>query len=129
MHIGKVNILGTSGGAWIAVNTALKRPDLTEKVIADSFDGRTLHETFAEDLLKERRAAMQDPSARQFYQWCQGEDWESIVELNTQALVKCAADRVPLSACPLRSCRFPSFSLEAERTLCAAGIWKRSTLR
>lgn len=54
MHIGKVNILGTSGGAWIAVNTALKRPDLTEKVIADSFDGRTLHETFAEDLLKER---------------------------------------------------------------------------
>lgn len=77
MHIGKVNILGTSGGAWIAVNTALKRPDLTEKVIADSFDGRTLHETFAEDLLKERRAAMQDPSARQFYQWCQGEDWES----------------------------------------------------
>ena len=77
MHIGKVNILGTSGGAWIAANTALKRPDLTEKVIADSFDGRTLHETFAEDLLKERRAAMQDPSARQFYQWCQGEDWES----------------------------------------------------
>lgn len=26
------------------------------------------------------------------------------------------------SACPLRSCRFPSFSWEAERTLCAAGI-------
>lgn len=58
-------------------DTALKRPDLTEKVIADSFDGRTLHETFAEDLLKERRTAMQDPSARQFYQWCQGEDWGS----------------------------------------------------
>lgn len=107
LHIGKVNLLGTSGGAWVAVNTALKRPDLTEKVIADSFDGRTLHETFAEDLLKERRAAMQDLSARQFYQWCQGEDWESIVELNTQALVKCAADRVPLFCMPLEKLQVP----------------------
>ena len=43
-HLGleKVNLLGTSGGAWVAVNTALERPDLIAKVVADSFDGRTL---------------------------------------------------------------------------------------
>ena len=43
LQLKKVNLLGTSGGAWVAVNTALERPDLIEKVIADSFDGRTLH--------------------------------------------------------------------------------------
>lgn len=32
----KVNLIGTSGGAWVAVNTALERPDLIDKVIADS---------------------------------------------------------------------------------------------
>ena len=33
LKIEKVNLLGTSGGAWVAVNTALKRPDLIDKVI------------------------------------------------------------------------------------------------
>lgn len=28
LKIEKANLLGTSGGAWVAVNTALKRPDL-----------------------------------------------------------------------------------------------------
>ena len=53
LEIEKVNLLGTSGGAWVAINTALKRPDLIDKVIADSFDGRTLHENFAENLLQD----------------------------------------------------------------------------
>ena len=48
LKIEKVNLLGTSGGAWVAVNTALKRPDLIDKVIADSFDGRTLNEDLNE---------------------------------------------------------------------------------
>ena len=78
LGIEKVNLLGTSGGAWVAVNTALERPDLIGKVIADSFDGRTLHETFAENLLKEREYAKQDNQSRQFYEWCQGEDWGSL---------------------------------------------------
>ncbi|WP_205148182.1 alpha/beta fold hydrolase [Faecalicatena contorta] len=54
MKLEKVNLLGISGGAWVAVNTALKRPDLIDKVVADSFDGRTLHGGFAENLMKER---------------------------------------------------------------------------
>ena len=90
LKIEKVNLAGTSGGAWVAVNTALKRPDLIDKVIADSFDGRTLHENFAEHLFQEREFAKHDIYAKQFYEWCQGEDWETVVELNTQALTKCA---------------------------------------
>ena len=107
LRLGKVNLLGTSGGAWVAINTALKRPDLIEKVVADSFDGRTLHENFAEDLLQERAFAKHDIHARQFYEWCQGEDWETVVDLNTQTLTKCAADQIPLFCKPLRTLSVP----------------------
>ena len=34
LKIEKVNLLGTSGGAWVAINTALKRPDLIDRVVA-----------------------------------------------------------------------------------------------
>lgn len=65
LNIRNVNLLGTSGGAWAAVNAALARPDLIHKVIADSFDGRTLAPDFAENLLEERTYAKQDTFANQ----------------------------------------------------------------
>lgn len=80
-HLGleKVNLLGTSGGAWVAVNTALERPDLIAKVVADSFDGRLLNRNFADNLPKERKYAKHDTYAKQFYEWCQGEDWKHFI--------------------------------------------------
>ena len=69
-------LLGTSGGAWAAMNAALLAPDEVGAVVADSFDGRTLHPGFAQDLTVERAKAKQDPAARGFYEWCQGPDWE-----------------------------------------------------
>ena len=46
LQYGKVDLVGTSGGAWVAVNVALERPDLVGRIVADSFDGRTLAEYF-----------------------------------------------------------------------------------
>jgi|UniRef100_UPI0035223757 pimeloyl-ACP methyl ester carboxylesterase len=108
-HLGleKVNLLGTSGGAWVAVNTALERPDLIAKVVADSFDGRTLNHNFADNLLKEREYAKHDTYAKQFYEWCQGEDWETVVDLNTQALTECAEKNLPLFSKPLETLNNP----------------------
>ena len=34
LKIQKANLIGTSGGAWVAINTALKRPDLIDRVVA-----------------------------------------------------------------------------------------------
>lgn len=107
LKLDKVNFLGTSGGAWVSINTALERPDLIEKVIADSFDGRTLHQNFAENLLKEREYAKHDTFAKQFYEWCQGEDWEKVVDLNTQALVECAEKKIPLFSKSLKNLTTP----------------------
>lgn len=107
LQLAQVHLLGTSGGAWVAINTALKRPDLISKVVADSFDGRSLHENFANNLLQEREMAKHDLYARQFYEWCQGDDWETVVDLNTQALLQCATDRISLFCQPLETLGVP----------------------
>lgn len=107
LKFGKVNLVGTSGGAWAAVNAALERPDLVDKVVADSFDGRTLADDFVKNLLQERADAKMNEMGTAFYQWCQGEDWERIVDLDTKALVRCANEKIPLFTKPLSSLKTP----------------------
>lgn len=96
LNCGKVNLVGTSGGAWAAVNAALERPDLLCTVIADSFDGRTLNDNFSDNLLFGRKAAKANLQSRQFYEQCQGADWEKVVDLDTKALLQFAKEKRPL---------------------------------
>lgn len=107
LQYGKVNLVGTSGGAWVAVNAALERPDLVDRIVADSFDGRTLAGDFADNLMKERSAAKKDEQAAGFYEWCQGEDWEEVVDKNTDALLRCAKEGRPLFRRPLEQLKNP----------------------
>lgn len=107
LNCGKVHLVGTSGGAWAAVNAALERPDLMGAVIADSFDGRTLNEHFSAHLLSERTKAKNDLRSRQFYEWCQGKDWEKIVDLDTEALLQCAGEKRPLFHKSLKDLKVP----------------------
>ncbi len=72
LDIGKVNLVGTSGGAWAAVNAALEQPYLVDKVVADSFDGRTLADDFSENLLKERAEAKKDEMGEHFTSGARG---------------------------------------------------------
>lgn len=114
LNLGKVNLVGTSGGAWVAINAALERPDLVEKVVADSFDGRTLGDDFSENLLQERSNAKKDEMGIGFYQWCQGEDWERVVDLDTDACIRCARERLPLFIKPLGELRTPLLLMGSE---------------
>ncbi|WP_343208875.1 alpha/beta hydrolase [Anaerolentibacter hominis] len=119
LDCGKAGLVGTSGGAWSAVNTALERPDLVKKVVADSFDGRTLAEDFSANLLEERASAKRNDFSRQFYEWCQGEDWETVVDLNTKALTECAENKLPLFHKPLETLKVPIlFTGSVEDTMC-----------
>lgn len=114
LNLGKVNLVGTSGGAWVAVNAALERPDLVDKVVADSFDGRTLADDFSENLIQERTNAGKDEMGVMFYKWCQGEDWERIVDMDTRALLQCAAEKLPLFNKPLESLQVPLLLMGSE---------------
>ena len=107
LRCGRAFLVGTSGGAWAAVNGALERPDLFRAVIADSFDGRALHEDFAHCLKVERAAAKADPQARQFYEWCQGDDWEMVVDLDTEALVNYEKKHVRIFRAPIETIQVP----------------------
>ena len=107
LQCGKVSLIGTSGGAWAAINAALERPDLFYRVIADSFDGRTLNDKFSDNLSSERKMAKANLQARQFYEWCQGTDWETVVDLDTEALLKCAKENRPLFHKSLEEMKIP----------------------
>lgn len=114
LQYGKVSLVGTSGGAWVAINAALKRPDLIDRVVADSFDGRTLAEDFAENLIKERAEASKDEQAVEFFEWCHGKDWKKVVDLNTESLIQCAEEKRPLFWKPLKELKTPLFLMGSE---------------
>ena len=115
LNCGKVNLIGTSGGAWVAVNAALERPDLIHAIIADSFDGRTLNDDFSDNLLLERTMAKNNLQSRQFYEWCQGEDWEQVVDLHTEALLLCAKEKRPLFHKSLNELQVPTLLVGSKK--------------
>ena len=101
LELEEVSLIGTSGGAWVAMNAAMMMKGRVSSLIADSFDGRTLNNNFSSNLIKERESAMKDEDARGFYEWCLGSDWEDIVRKDTEALLECAASGVSLFVSPL----------------------------
>lgn len=72
LNLEKVNLVGTSEGDWAAINAALEYPELVDKVVADSFDGRTLTDDFSGKLIQELITVREDEMAVEFYRWCKG---------------------------------------------------------
>ena len=66
------------------------------------------NEHFSDKLLSERIKSKNDLQARQFYQWCQGKDWEKIVDLDTEALLQCAREKRPLFHKSLKDLKVPA---------------------
>lgn len=83
----KVNIIGTSGGALAALNIALERPELVNKLIADSFEGERADAKLTQMLSIGREASKQDKGARMFYEMMNGADWEDVLDADTRAVV------------------------------------------
>ena len=46
-----VNLIGSSGGALVAINVALETPELVDKVIADSFEGEMSLKEFTKNVI------------------------------------------------------------------------------
>ena len=87
-----VNIIGSSGGAMVAINVALEAPELVDRVIADSFEGEKASDKFTAGLLADRANAKDNPGARGFYEYMHGADWESVVDNDTSAIMRHAAE-------------------------------------
>lgn len=86
-HYSNVNIIGSSGGALVAINTALEAPNLVNKVIADSFEGEEPLNAFTENVKKDREFSKHDENAKMFYINMHGSDWEQVVDNDTNAII------------------------------------------
>lgn len=87
-HYSNVNIIGSSGGALVAINVALEAPDLVNKVIADSFEGEKPLKSFTENIKKDRELSKHDENAKMFYAYMHGSDWEQVVDNDTNAIIQ-----------------------------------------
>ena len=81
-------LIGSSGGAFVAINAALEAPKLISRVIADSFEGETPLTQFTQNIERQREMSKHDEGAIRFYTYMHGEDWESVVDCDTSAIVR-----------------------------------------
>jgi len=79
----KVDVLGIGGGAIVAIDAALERPNLIGKIVADSFEGERHSLNFYANLLPNRQKVKEDAESRAFYEKMHGADWEEIVDNDT----------------------------------------------
>lgn len=84
MKLNNVNIIGTSGGALVAINVGLMRGNLVHKIIADSFEGE--YSIIDESIIEERKQSKLDQDSIAFYEAMHGDDWKQIVDQDTMAI-------------------------------------------
>jgi pimeloyl-ACP methyl ester carboxylesterase len=90
LEIEKINIIGTSGGALVGLNICLIAPNLVNKLVADSFLGMKMTHELADHLAKDRAKAVNQLLAKLFWRQQHGDDWRSVVDKDTQMILKCA---------------------------------------
>jgi pimeloyl-ACP methyl ester carboxylesterase len=84
-----VHVLGTSGGAIVALNMAVEAPSQVRSVVADSFVGTPPSLSDAEAIARQRQEAKSGP-ARGFWIEMHGSDWEQVVDADTRMLLRFA---------------------------------------
>lgn len=87
LNVSKVNLLGTSGGAIVALNSVLKQPELFNKIIVDSFIGENLSYEFAQKISNDRSLAKCKLSSKLFWFIMHGLDWKHVIDQNTDLIV------------------------------------------
>jgi pimeloyl-ACP methyl ester carboxylesterase/SAM-dependent methyltransferase len=78
--------IGTSGGGIVALNMALHCPDLINAVVADSIPGEYFGEEKAEELVEERKKRTKEQIV--FWKMAHGEDWEQVVDADTDMIIR-----------------------------------------
>ena len=84
----KIDLIGCSGGAIAAINMALEHPQLVKAVVADSFEGIKADASVTEQIRMGRNYAKQNKGFCSMLQCMHGEDWEKVLDADTEAVVK-----------------------------------------
>ena len=87
-HLGRQDciVMGTSGGAAIALRMAIQYPRVVRAVIADSCIETFTNEMAEKNVIQERK----DPSPEQiqFWQYAHGSDWEQVITADTAMVLR-----------------------------------------
>lgn len=86
LDLKNVILLGFSGGALIALNTALEHPGLISKIIADSFQGEESIPNFAENIFASREADKKKILAKVFWFYMHGSNWKQVIDNDTKVI-------------------------------------------
>ncbi len=87
LDITKVKLIGCSGGALVAINVALEHPDLVACIVADSFEGVKADPEITDQIRAGRRLAKENLGFRSVLAAMHGEDWERVLDSDTEAVV------------------------------------------
>lgn len=92
-HLGlkNVNVIGSSSGAPAAINRTLSHEELVHAAVADSFEGIRADASLTEQIRLGRSAAKQNTGFRSALQMMHGDDRESVLDADTEAVVGHAA--------------------------------------
>jgi pimeloyl-ACP methyl ester carboxylesterase len=87
MKLPKVAVIGTSGGALVAINLCLEHPKRIKYLIADSFEGEYPLDSYLSSLERDREKGKKNLFARLFWFSNHGFDWEKIVDQDTEMMM------------------------------------------
>lgn len=83
LQIDRVSVVGTSGGALVAINLALEHPEKVRYLIADSFEGEYPLPSYIDSIEADRKRDKKKLAAKVIWFYCHGFDWKRIVDLDT----------------------------------------------
>ena len=94
LHLSKINVIGTSGGGLVGINLAILRPDLINKIIADSFLGEGISLADAKSIKKSRLKSKKDLLNIKFWKDMNGDDWEQVVDNDIDLLYRLGVEGI-----------------------------------
>lgn len=87
LELKDVNCIGSSGGALAAINLALAHEDRIHAVVADSFEGIRADPSLTEQIRIGRDTAKRDAGFHSMLRAMHGDDWESVLDADTEAVI------------------------------------------
>jgi len=93
LGVDKSYVIGTSGGAMVALNLALERPELVIKCVCDSFIGDKIDLSMA---VKIKEARLAEKNGEMGFAWfmLHGFKWEKIVDMDTEMIMNAAKNKL-----------------------------------
>lgn len=108
LKLEKVNVVGTSGGALVAINLALEHPELINYLVADSFEGEYPLKSYIDSIVQDRERDKKKLLAKLIWFYCHGFRWKKIVDADTKVNIEFAKSDASFFHKPIEELKVPT---------------------